>query len=110
MPVTNLVQGHLRAYAFGPDSSVILYRPGGDGRVYAEASLMWSLDIGRAYLWISGGIFFYGGVAYPATSTTWDPNDAYIANWFEDCRALRYTLRVEGSGGAHALVKLWVWD
>src|SRR5919106_716079 len=58
MPITNLVQGHLRAYAFGPDSSVILARPGGDGRVYAEASLMWSLDIGRGVPLDLRGNFF----------------------------------------------------
>lgn len=110
MPLQLVTPGVLSANAAGPaETSVTIARTGGPGWAFADSSLVWSRDLGRAFIWISAARIqrspdqidniLFGG-----------PDGAFVAGWFQNCLSITFSLRVVGAGRASAAVKLYTWQ
>jgi hypothetical protein len=110
MPLQLVTAGVLSANSAGPaETSVTIGRSGGAGWAFADTSLVWSRDLGRAFLWISAARIqrsadqidnvLFGG-----------PDGAQVVSWFQNCLSVTFSLRVVGTGRASAAVKLYSWQ
>src|SRR3954452_20985290 len=110
MPLQLATPGVLSANAAGPvETSITIARGGEAGWAFADTSLVWSRDLGRAFLWISAARIqrspdqidnvLFGG-----------PGGAPVASWFQNCLSVTFSLRIEGAGRASGVVRLFTWQ
>lgn len=110
MAISNIFPSVVSANSNGPtQSSVTIARGGGPGWALAQTSLVWSRDLGRAFAWISGvrtqiSPDQIGNAIFP------DPGGSFVINWFQNCRSVTFSLRIEGGGRASAIATLSSWD
>src|SRR4051794_31574240 len=99
----------MSASASGPTQvSVTIARREGSGWGYAETSLAWSQDLGRAYAWISGARTQRS--SDQIDNAVWpEPGGAFVNAWFQNCLSITFSLRVVGGGRASAIATLSPW-
>ena len=110
MPITNIFPGVISANVGGPaESSVTIVRQGGPGWAFAETSLVWSRDLGRAFAWISQ-VRTQRSPDQIDVAVSPDPGGAFVINWFPNCLSVTFSLRIQGSGRASAVATLSPWE
>jgi hypothetical protein len=110
MPVTNIFPGVMSANIAGPvESSVTIARQGGAGWVFAQTSLVWSRDLGRAFAWISA-VRTMRSPDQIDVAISPNPGGSFVANWFQNCLSVTFSIRIEGGGRASAIATLSSWS
>jgi hypothetical protein len=110
MPITNIFPGVVSANIAGPtESSVTIARQGGAGWAFAQISLVWSRDLGRAFAWISA-VRTQRSPDQIENTTFPDPAGSSVNGWFPNCLSVTFSLRVEGGGRVSAVATLSPWE
>jgi hypothetical protein len=110
MPITNIFPGVVSANIAGPtESSVTIARQGGPGWAFAQTSLVWSRDLGRAFAWISA-VRTQRSPDQIDNAIFPDPGGAFVNGWFANCLSVTFSLRIEGGGRASAVATLSPWQ
>lgn len=110
MSISNIFPGVVSANVAGPaESSVTIVRQGGPGWAFAQTSLVWSRDLGRAFAWISA-VRTQRSPDQIDIAIFPDPGGAFVTNWFANCLSVTFSLRVEGAGRASAIASLSSWQ
>lgn len=109
MPITNIFPGVVSANISGPaESSVTIVRQGGPGWAFAQISLVWSRDLGRAFAWLSN-VRTQPSPDQILNAVSPDPSGSQVNGWFANCLSVTFTLRIEGGGRASAIASLSPW-
>jgi hypothetical protein len=109
MPILDIFGGVVSANINGPaESSVTIARQGGPGWAFAETSLVWSRDLGRAFAWISA-VRTQRSPDQISVAVFPDPGGSFVNGWFENCLSITFSLRIEGAGRASAIASLSPW-
>ena len=109
MPILDIVGGVVSANINGPtQSSITIARPGGPGWAFAEVSIVWSRDLGRAFAWISN-VRTQISPDQIGNAVSPDPFGSFVNGWFANCLSITFTLRIEGGGRASAVTSLSPW-
>lgn len=110
MPITNVFPGVVSANIAGPaESSVTIARQGGPGWAYAQTSLVWSRDLGRAFAWISA-VRIQRSPDQIDNQIFPDPGGSFVNGWFSQCLSVTFSLRIDGAGRASAIATLMPWE
>jgi hypothetical protein len=110
MSITNIFPGVVSANIAGPtESSVTIARQGGPGWAFAQTSLVWSRDLGRAFAWISA-VRTQRSPDQIDNAIFPDPGGAFVNRWFANCLSVTFSLRIEGGGRASAVATLSPWQ
>ena len=109
MPVLNISPGVVSANINGPaQSSITIARQGEPGWAFAEISLVWSQDLGRAFAWISG-VRTQISPDQIGNAISPDPGGSSVNGWFQNCLSVTFSLRIEGADRASAVASLSPW-
>lgn len=109
MPIDNILPRVISADAGGPAQSSVTIARGGVGWAYAETSLVWSRDLGQAFVWISG-VRTQRSPDQIDNAITPEPSGAQVNGWFQNCLSVTFSIRVVGKGRASAGCTLSVFN
>ena len=108
MPILDIFPGVLSANINGPAESSVTIARGAPGWAFAEISLVWSRDLGRAFAWISA-VRSQRSDGQIDNIIFLDPGGSFVNGWFANCLSVTFSLRIQGAGRASAVASLSPW-